>query len=209
MAGRRARSPATEDARSVEARHARRDGLFRLNRSDLTDWMRSRNTTPSRWSNSCWKARASKPDAVSVIGAPSGDIPSTTACSYRCTLPVYSGTLRHPSRTIRARSWRTRSGLRSTTNPCARARLPRDVHDDDPDRAGDVRRRERHPGRRPQGIQQIPDDRGDLGILRPHGRGRGLNRGRSGYTKIGRTATEVRAGRSRACGTSRPRRGWV
>ena len=60
-------------------------------------WSRSRISTPSRWSISCWRTRASRPEASSTTGSPPVSRPPIRACRGRSTSIDTRGRLRQPS----------------------------------------------------------------------------------------------------------------
>jgi hypothetical protein len=59
--------------------------------------VRSRISTPSRWSISCWITRASRPEASTRRSAPVSSSAFTRTCSGRSTSTVMPGMERQPS----------------------------------------------------------------------------------------------------------------
>ena len=83
------------------------------NASVSNDFIRSKNSTPFRWSVSCWTTRAGKILELHVdAAAPSRSKPRTRTRRLRGTLPRMSGMLRQPSQSsTRSRPIGVISGL--------------------------------------------------------------------------------------------------
>ncbi len=206
--GRAARAPNHSDSRIAFIAALRASGSSR-----------STNSTPSRWSVSCWIARASSSVPSIVTGSPCMSKPRATTDSARRQSKASSGSDRQPSGPSWISSERSRSGLtrwpsspstyqvntRSPTPICGAASRRRGLEHgvgEVLDQPCAARRRSRPPGgRRAQHRVAEQADRLDgHGTPRVDGAVASLADSRLSETGAGRPGP----GRRRACGPSAP-----
>ena len=117
---------------------------------------RSMNSTPSRWSVSCWIARASRSEPSMVTGSPCMSKPWATTESARRQSKVSSGIDRQPS----GPSWISVGEVEPRVDQVAD--LAVDVPGEDPQPDADLRRGEAGAGRVEHGVGEVLDEPAQL-----------------------------------------------